>query len=137
MTCPVVIWHLCLLDVSCQMLVSSLLGHFWGSCYYQTRDTVSGWLPELPSPRNPWVPVEHRSQGTPVGITLPLHMVLLIGDYFKTTFLWSPQRDPTTTSIFVPQNLGSTGPSLGRNFSFCGRRLLSLSFWPPHLPLQT
>lgn len=86
--------------------------------------------PKSLSPCNPWLPVVHRSQGTPVGITLPLQMVLLIRDYFKTTFLRSPQWAPMTTSIFVPQNLGSAGPSLGRYFSLCGRRLLSLGFWP-------
>lgn len=59
----------------------------------------------------------HRSQGTPVGITLPLQMVLLISDYFKTTFLWSPQLAPTT-SIFVPHNLGSAGPFPRQVFFF-------------------
>lgn len=122
MTCPVVISHLCLLDVSCHMLVSSLLGHFFGVPVIPRQEILSlPGCPKSPSPRNPWLPMVHRSQGTPVGITLPLQMVLLISDYFKTTFLWSPQLAPTT-SIFVPHNLGSAGPSLGRYFSFCGRR---------------
>lgn len=94
---------------------------FWGSCYSQTRDTLSAWLPEIPLSSQSLASHVHRSQGTPVGITLPLQMVLLISDYFKTTFLWNPQLAPTT-SIFVPHNLGSAGPSLGRYFSFCGRR---------------
>lgn len=94
------------------------LGHFWGSRYYQTRDTLPGWLPELLLPSQ-----SLASRGAPLtGHTCGDHPAPLQGPLdqrlFQDDFSVESTASPYDDKHLCPSELRKRRPFPRQEFFF-------------------